>query len=98
MIPSISYQKTLIFIERVSACNQSNEYHGDFDWLHPKILSMKSSYYGRKRRESLETGMTVVRYGQDKFLNRDNGNVIKTNAWKTLFKKIKILRRNFTIK
>ena len=26
--------------------------------------------------------MVVVKYGQDKVLNRDNGNFVKTNAWK----------------
>ena len=31
--------------------------------------------------------MVVVRYWQDKVLNRDNGNFIKSNAWKALFKK-----------
>ena len=33
--------------------------------------------------------MVVVRYGQDKVLNRDNGNFVKTNPWKPLFKKKK---------
>ena len=46
-------------------------------------------YYDRKVRESLEINMTVVKYGQKKVLNRDNGNFVKTNAWKTLFRKMK---------
>ena len=29
--------------------------------------------------------MAVVRYGQDKVLNRENENFVKTNAWKSLF-------------
>ena len=48
---------------------------------------MKDRYYDRKVRESLKIHMAVVRYGQDKVLNRDNGNFVKTNAWKSLFKK-----------
>ena len=48
---------------------------------------MKNRYYDRKVRESLKIDMVVVRYGQDKVLNRDNGNFVKTNAWKPLFKK-----------
>ena len=44
-----------------------------------------------KLRESLEIDMVVVRYGQDKLLNRDNGNFVKTNAWKPLFEKMKTL-------
>ena len=50
---------------------------------------MKNRYYDRKVRESLEIDMAVVRYGQDKLLNRDSGNLVKTNAWKPVFKKIK---------
>ena len=61
------------------------------DWLHPKTFSIKNRYYDRKVRESLETDMAVVRYGQDKVLNRDNENFVKTNAWKPLFKKMKTL-------
>ena len=35
--------------------------------------------------------MAVVRYGGDKVLNRGNGNFVKTNVWKPLFKNMKIL-------
>ena len=52
---------------------------------------MKNRYYNRKVRESLEIYTAVVRYGQDKALNRDTGNLVKTNAWKPLFKKMKTL-------
>ena len=41
---------------------------------------MKNRYYDRKVRESLEIDMAVVRYGQDKLLNKDNGNFININA------------------
>ena len=58
---------------------QRNVTAGHFDWLHLKTLSMKNRYYDRKVRGSLETDMAVVRYGQDKVLNRDNGNFVKTN-------------------
>ena len=30
--------------------------------------------------------MAVVRYGQDKVLNRDNGNFVQKNAWKPVQK------------
>ena len=46
---------------------------------------MKNKYYDRKVEESLEIDMAVVRYERDKVLNRDNGNFVKTNAWKSLF-------------
>ena len=39
---------------------------------------MKNRYYNRKVRESLEIYTAVVRYGQDKALNRDTGNLVKT--------------------
>ena len=52
---------------------------------------MKNKYHDRKVRESLEIDMEVVSYGQDKVLNRDNENFVKTNAWKPLFKKMKTL-------
>ena len=65
----------------------TKECHVHFDWLHPKTLSTKNRYYGSKMRELLEIDVTVVRYGQDKVLSRDNGNFVKTNPWKPLFKK-----------
>ena len=52
---------------------------------------MKNRYNDRKVRESLESDMAVVRRGEDKVLNRDNGNFVKTNALKPLFKKMKTL-------
>ena len=52
---------------------------------------MKNWYYDRKVRESLEIDTTVVRYGPEKVLKRDNENFVKTNAWKPLFRKMKIL-------
>ena len=42
-------------------------------------------------RESLEIDMVVVKYGQEKVLNRDDLNFVKTKAWKPLFRKIKTL-------
>ena len=52
---------------------------------------MKNRYYDRKFRESLEIDVVVFKYGQDQVLNRDNGNFVRTNAWKPLFKKMKTL-------
>ena len=47
--------------------------------------------YDRNVRESLEIDMAVVKYGQEKVLNRDNRNFIQTNSWKSLFRKMKTL-------
>ena len=70
------------------ATEHTKERHGYFDWLYPKTVFIKNRYYDKKVRESLEIDMVVVRYGQNKVLNRNNGNFVKTNAWKPLFTKI----------
>ena len=41
---------------------------------------MKNRCCDRKVRESLEYDMMVVKYGQDKVLNRGNGNFVRTNV------------------
>ena len=78
------------------ATEHTKECHGNFDWLYPKTLSIKNRYYDRKVRELLEIDMAVVRHWQDKVLNRDNGNFVKTNVCKSLFNKMKILYWNLT--
>ena len=45
-------------------------------------------YYYRKMRELLEIDKALVSYGQDKVLNRNNGNFAKTILWKPLFRKM----------
>ena len=35
--------------------------------------------------------LKIVKYAQDKVLNEDNGNFVKKNAWKPLFRKMKTL-------
>ena len=64
------------------ATEHRKECHVHLNWLHPKTLSMKNRYDDRKVTESLEIDMVVVRSGQDKVLNRDNGNFVKIYAWK----------------
>ena len=53
-----------------------------FKLLYPTMIKVS---------ESLETDTTVVSYGQAKVMNRDNGNFVKTNAWKPLLGKMKTL-------
>ena len=48
---------------------------------------MKNKYYDRKVRESWEIDMAVVRYGQDKVLNRHNVNFVKTSCMETAVQK-----------
>ena len=47
-------------------------------------------------RESLEIDMAIVRCGQNKVLDRDNGTIVKANAWKPLFRKMKTLHWDLT--
>ena len=63
--------------------------HGQFNWLHPKTLSVENNFYERKVRESLEIDRSIIQFGRDIILNRDNGNFVDTNAWKPLFAKLK---------
>ena len=70
------------------ATKHTKKCHGHFDGLHPKTFSMKNSHYDRKKSRNhwkliwWQSGMDKI-----KVLNRDNGNFVKTNAWKRLFKK-----------
>ena len=63
--------------------------HGQFNWLHPKTLSVNSNFYERKVRESLEIDKSIIQYGRGKVLNRDNGNFVSAKTWKPLFAKLK---------
>ena len=86
IITSIQHQQESIKGNSSSsgATEHTKECHGHFDWLHPKTLSIKNRYYDKKVRESLEVDMAVVKYGQDKVLNRDNWDFVRTNTWKPL--------------
>ena len=44
-----------------------------------------------KVRELLESDVAVVRHGKGKGLNRDNGNFVKTNVCKSLFRQTNTL-------
>ena len=62
------------------ATKHTKERQDPLDWLHSKTLSIKYRHYDRKVRESFEIDLALVRYEQDKVLNRDNENFVKTNA------------------
>ena len=90
---SIEHQQESIKCNWTSsgATEHTKDCYGYLDWLHPKTLSIKNRYYDKKVRESLETDMAVVKYRKEKMLNRDNGNFVKTNAWKPFFRRTKTL-------
>ena len=79
---SIEHQQENIKDNRSSSATtkHTRECYARFDLLHPKTISIKNRYNDRKTRELLEIDMVVMKYRQDKALNRDHGNFVKTNA------------------
>ena len=63
------------------------ECHGQFNWINPKTLSTKQQYHTRKIRESFEIKKAKTNKRR-KVLNRDEGNLVKTNTWTPLFAKL----------
>ena len=81
--------------EASGATEHSKDCHGRFNWLHPKALAKLSNIHGRKIRESLEINNLETKAEYDKsikVLNRDRGNIVNTNSWKPLFRKINMVR------
>ena len=63
------------------------ECHRQFNWIKPKTLSTEQQYHRRKIRESLEIKKAKTNKRR-KVLNRDEGNLVKTNTWTPLFAKL----------
>ena len=57
------------------------------NWINPKTLSTEQPYHRRKIRESLEIKKAKTNKRR-KVLNRDEGNLVKTNTWTPLFAKL----------
>ena len=72
------------------------ECRGQFNWIIPKTLSTKQQYHRRKIRESLEIKKAKTNERR-KVLNRDEGNLAKTNTWAPLFAKITEKEKNTKI-
>ena len=73
------------------ATEHTKECHGQFDWLHQKIVRISPYMYKRKIREALEINKLKTINEKDKtftVLNRDNGDYVTTNSWKLLFMKM----------
>ena len=54
----------------------TKEFHGRFDWLRLKTVSIKNRFYDRKVRDTLETDIAVVRYEQDQVFNKTMGTLL----------------------
>ena len=63
------------------------ECHGQFYWVKSKTLSAEQQYHRRKTRKSLEIKKSKANKRR-KVLNRDKGNLVKTNTWTPLFAKL----------
>ena len=61
--------------------------HRQFNWIHPKTIARENDYRRRKMREGLE--IKKAKYNKKiKVLNRDEGNLVKTNTWAPLLANI----------
>ena len=60
--------------------------HGQFNWIHPKSIKIEPKYYERKIREALD--IKKAKCSDVKVLNRDEGNIFKTNSWTPLFARL----------
>ena len=53
--------------------------HRQFNWVHPKTIARENDYRKRKIREALE--IKKAKYNKKiKFLNKDEGNLVKPNT------------------
>ena len=73
--------------ENSDATEHCLECHGQFSWINPKTLSTEQQYHRQKIRESLEIKKAKTNKRR-KVLNRDEGNLVKTNTWTPLFVKL----------
>ena len=56
-------------------------------WIHPKTIARENDYRRRKMPEALE--IKKVKYNKKiKVLNRDEGNLVRTNTWTPLLANI----------
>ena len=73
--------------ECLGATEHCLECHGQFNWINPETLSTEQQYHRRKIRESLEIKKAKTNKRR-KVLNRNEGNLVKTNTWTPLFVKL----------
>ena len=87
--------------EAASATEHSKDCYGWFNWLHIKTLAKLPNIHKRKIRESLEINNleTKAEYVKSfKVLNRDRGNIVNTNSWKPLIRKINMVSHTNVMK
>ncbi len=67
------------------ATEHSKVCHGQFNWLSAATLCIESDFYTRKVRESLEIQCMKVGPLDADGVNRDAGNFVKSNSWRSFF-------------
>ena len=73
--------------ESSGAAERCLKCHGQLNWLHPKTLSREARHKSRKIRESLEIKRSKCDSSKSN-INRDDGNLVKTNTWTPLLRNI----------
>ena len=69
--------------ESSGATEDTRECHGQFNWIHPRTISVMSNMYKSKVSEALEINRLKTLNETDKTfkaLNRDNGGYVTTNS------------------
>ena len=61
--------------------------HGQFNWIHAKTIARENGYGRRKIQEALEIKKAIYNK-KIKVLNRDEGNLVRTNTWAPLLANI----------
>ena len=75
-------------IENDALAAHSQSCECDIKWENTKTLAIEPIWFRRKVRESLEIRRLKTGPEDPNGLNRDNGDYVTTNTWKTLFDKI----------
>ncbi len=65
-------------------------------WENTKTLAIEPVWFRRKVRESLEIRRLKSGPGNEKGLNRDNGDYVTTNTWTSVFEKVNLSTKECT--
>ena len=77
--------------ESSGTAEHTKECHGEFNWIHPRTITVMSNMYKGKVREALEIKKLKTLNETDKtfkVLNKNNGDYVITSSWKPFFRKI----------
>ena len=65
-------------------------------WENTKTLAVEPVWFRRKVRESLEIRRLKSGPGNEKGLNRDNGDYVTTSTWTSVFEKVNLSTKQST--